>query len=131
MDHREMARAIGLARTLLGGFAAFFPRTACKLFLGSFEPEADAVLLMRGFGVRDAALGAGVLVALDGDGNAARWAEARPVTYAGDAIAAVLAPGLPASRRFLWIVSAGASAYLGGKAAAGITPVVVKVPGLR
>ncbi len=121
MNDREIARAIALARTLIGGFGALFPKTSVRLFLGEPAPSAASTLLMRGLGMRDAILGAGALTALEGDGkrdgSPARWVEAGAVADAGDALAAVLAGRLPASRRFLWIATAGGAAYLGSRAA--------------
>lgn len=102
--------AVGLALTLL-------PRTAWSRLVGH-EVGPASVLAVRMAGVRDLALGLGAVFAGRHDGAALRgWTEAGALADVGDAVAGLTSSALPASRRILMPLSAGAAAVAALKAA--------------
>jgi hypothetical protein len=118
MDERDVARLLGLGRTVLGGTMVLMPRKAVRGYMGENEVSFSAALSMRGLGARDIALGTGLLVALEDDGDVARWLEAGAIADAGDFLATLANfREMPTLRRLLWLATAGTATYLGLKVA--------------
>ena len=117
-DERELARLLGLGRMVIGATMLLMPRQAVKRYMGEEDPSWTAAMAMRGLGARDIALGTGLMVALEEDGDVARWLEAGAISDAGDFLATLSNfRELPSLRRFLWLLTAGSSTYLGLKLA--------------
>ena len=117
-DERDLARLLGLGRMAIGATMLLMPRQAVKRYMGEEEPSWTAAMAMRGLGARDIALGTGLMVALEEDGDVARWLEAGAISDAGDFLATLSNfRELPTLRRFLWLLTAGSSTYLGLKLA--------------
>ena len=113
MDDRDVARLLGLTRMAIGGVCALLPRRAIAVWGADPEPSPSARLAMRGLGARDFAIGLGTVVALEGDGNPARWLEAGAVADAGDAVAVLSSwAQLPGVKRALWLVGGVGGAAL-------------------
>ena len=114
----DSARALAWVRILVGGFLFFAPRTAAKLWTGEDEDDVTAVLAVRGAGARDAAVGAGLLIALERGAPVRGWLEAGAVIDAADAFGTLAAwRDLPRWRAVLLLASEVGSAYLGSQLA--------------
>lgn len=118
MEERELARMIGLGRTMLGITMVLAPRKAVRGYMGEQDPGFAASMAVRGLGARDIALGTGLLVALEDDDDVARWLEAGALADAGDFLATLANfRELPSWRRLMWLVTAGGATFLGVKLA--------------
>jgi hypothetical protein len=86
--------------------------------MGQNDPSFAASMAMRGLGARDIALGTGLLVAIENDGEVARWLEAGAIADAGDFISTLANfREMPSLRRLLWLATAGGATYIGLKLA--------------
>lgn len=118
MDEREVARLLGLGRTLLGVTMVLMPRRAVRMYMGQEDASFVGAMAMRGLGARDIALGTGLLVALEDDGDVARWLEAGAIADAGDFLSTLANfREMPTWRRLMWLLSAGGATFVGLKAA--------------
>lgn len=118
MEERELARVLGLGRTVLGITMVLAPRKAARGFTGEEDPGFTASMALRGLGARDIALGTGLLVALEEDRDVARWLEAGALADAGDLLATLSNfRELPTWRRLMWLLTAGSATFLGIKLA--------------
>jgi hypothetical protein len=114
MDDRELARMLGAGRVLIGLTMVLAPRRAVQGYVGEANPSFSATMLARGMGARDLALGTGLLVALENDGEVSRWLEAGALSDAGDFLSALAnLRELPTWRKVAWLLTAGGSTYLG------------------
>jgi hypothetical protein len=96
MDEREMARWLALGRINVGVSLFAFPGLAGGLWVGREAKSAGVRTFSRGFGMRDAIIGAGLFRALEGgDGDEIR----RWLLYGAAADAADLAGTLASWRR--------------------------------
>jgi hypothetical protein len=75
MDEREMARALAMARIGVGAGLFALPGLSAATWVGRDAKTAGVRTFSRGFGVRDAIIGAGLFRALEnGDGaEIRRW----------------------------------------------------------
>ena len=111
--------AIAQARGRIAVGAAFFlaPGLAGRTWVGGDAARPSAKLLARAFGVRDLALGLGVVIAIDRGAPVRGWLEASALSDAGDTVATLLgASAVPALMRpgvlALGIGSAAAAGWL-------------------
>lgn len=119
MHDRETARLFGAMRIGIGALMLVAPRWAARVWLG--EGAERAAPAVRSVGGRELALGAGLLIALDGRSSPRGWLEAAAVADATDAVASLLAyRRLPRGRRLPLVLSASAAAALGVKLAASV-----------
>jgi hypothetical protein len=115
VEPREIAIAQARGRIAVG--AAFFllPSLAGRTWIGGDATRATSKLLSRAFGIRDLALGLGVVIAIDRGAPVRGWLEASALSDAGDFCASLLAgdavPGL--SRAGVLALGAGSSALAG------------------
>lgn len=113
LDERDVARLLSFGRIGIGLFVALRPRRAIHLWLG----EAATPGLRhaaRSVAGRDIALGIGTLVALDNDGDVARWLEAQAMSDASDALAtATTFKHMPRRRRWLLLALPIAATIVG------------------
>jgi hypothetical protein len=118
MDDRELARMLGVGRVVIGLTLVLAPRKSVRGYVGDDNPSFAAEMLARGMGARDIALGTGLLVALENDGEVARWLEGGALADAGDFLSTLAhLRELPTWRRLAWLVTAGSSTFLGLKLA--------------
>jgi hypothetical protein len=114
MDEREMARWFGVARINVGAALFLVPSLSAATWVGRDAKTAGVRTFSRGFGARDAALGIGLLGALEADDVAAirRWLLLGALADAGDTIGTLASwRGLPRFRRLL--VLGGAAGFAG------------------
>jgi hypothetical protein len=118
MDERETARAISMARFVVGVACVLFPRRAARVWLGGDSSE-NLTVAMRAMGARDVAIAVGTIAALDNGGDVAGWLRAGVTADATDAASTLMAFGsLRGLRKWVWPVTAGAAAYVGLQLAA-------------
>lgn len=112
LDDEDLARLYGFTRLTLGAATVLMPSLVAKLWMGRGADEGVSRVALRGLGAREAALGFGLLVALERGQSPRRWLEAGAIADAGDALGTLSQRGsLPASR---WVVAtaiASASAW--------------------
>ena len=118
MEDRDLARMLGLGRVVLGATMVLAPRKSVRGYTGDEMQSFSAGMAMRGMGARDIALGMGLLVALDNDGEVPRWLEAGALADAGDFLSALANfRELPTLRRLMWLATAGTATFVGLKLA--------------
>ena len=112
MDEREMARMLGLTRTVLGVVGFLAPTKTIRAWIGQEAQPYPSNMIMRGFAARDAAIGIGLLAALENDGPVRGWLEASALSDLGDAVGTLSSwKDLPGVRRLLLLaVEVGAAA---------------------
>ncbi|HSL59889.1 MAG TPA: hypothetical protein VK866_18735 [Acidimicrobiales bacterium] len=115
MDHRHLSRLLALGRVALGVGLTVAPRRIGAAWVGDAADQPGATVLARALGVRDVALGVGVLGALDrGDPSVRHWVTWAAAADAVDAAASVLAFGtLPRGRRVAVVALATSAAVVG------------------
>jgi hypothetical protein len=114
MEPRD--RALLHARLRIGVGAAFvlFPGIAGRMWIGPDAARRPVKVLARAFGVRDLAIGLGVVIALDRGTPVRGWIEAGALSDVIDTCASVLAGGSihPAIR---WpVIAVGATSATAG-----------------
>jgi hypothetical protein len=65
MDEREMARALAIARVGVGAGLFLTPSLGAAMWVGRDAKSAGVRTISRGFGMRDAIIGAGLFRALE------------------------------------------------------------------
>ena len=118
LSEEDLARLLGWARVSFGVLAFAAPRWAAKLWTGEDITGTAAVMGLRSLGVRDAAFGLGLLIALKQDARVRGWLEAGALSDAGDALNTLMSRrGLPATRYLAGFLTAGGAAVLGRRLA--------------
>lgn len=119
MNEKEMARMLGLARLGLGVVGFLAPTKTIRGWIGQEAKPYPTNMVMRGFAARDAAIGIGLLAALEKDGPVRGWLEASALSDLGDAIGTLAAwKDLPGLRRLLLLAIEVGSAAVGMQLAA-------------
>ncbi|HEX2241284.1 MAG TPA: hypothetical protein VHJ82_09115 [Actinomycetota bacterium] len=114
MNERELARLLGWARVGLGVALFVAPRAFTRLWLGDRYLDAPARMALRGMGARDLILGAGLLRALERNGDARSWVEAGAAVDAADCLNSIASwDDLPRWRQLVTLATAGGAAALG------------------
>lgn len=110
----DLARGLGWIR-VLAGFALFlFPRLGTKTWTGENREDAPTSLAVRGMGVRDVAIGAGLLTAMERGAPVKGWLEAGAMVDAGDALGTLFSwRGLGKPRGVFWFAMEVGGAALG------------------
>ncbi len=119
MDVRDRIRTFGLIRLGLGAALFVAPRLGARIWSGEGDGTATAIA-MRGLGARDAALGMGLLMALERGGSLRGWLEASALADASDAASTLFARDITTWRRLVWTGVAASGVY----AAAQLIPVL-------
>jgi len=104
MDEREMARWLAVGRVNVGASLFAFPGLAGGTWVGREAKSAGVRTFARGFGVRDAIIGAGLFRALENGNNdeIRRWLLFGAAADAGDLVGTLASwRGLPPVRRML------------------------------
>ncbi len=112
----DLARGFGWLRVILGLGLFLFPRLTTNTWTGEKPLDAPTNLAVRGMGVRDMAIGAGLLTALERGAPVRGWLEAGAMVDAGDALGTLFSwRGLGKPRGVFWFLTEA------GSAAAGLT----------
>lgn len=85
MEERDLARLLAWGRIGIGAASALMPSTVARVWTGRAQPSFPTNMLAKGMGARDVALGAGLLVALEGNGSVKPWLMAGAAADAADA----------------------------------------------
>jgi hypothetical protein len=104
MDEREMARMLAIGRMAVGGGLFALPGLSASTWVGRDAQTAGVRTFSRGFGVRDAVIGAGLFRALEnGDTDEIRrWLLFGAAADAGDLVGTLASwRRLPPVRRTL------------------------------
>ena len=110
----ELARGLGWMRVLAGLALFILPRAGTRTWTGAREEEAPTQLAVRGMGIRDVALGTGLLVALERGAPVRGWLEAGAMADAGDAIGTLASwRGLGKPRGVFWFAMEVGAALFG------------------
>jgi hypothetical protein len=112
MEARSLARQLAVGRVVIGGALAIAPALAARGWVGEVADTPGAQALARGFGIRDVAIGAGALAALQNDRDVRDWMLAGAAADAADLVATVLV-----RRELPWLGRVG----IGALAATGAT----------
>lgn len=110
MATRELALINGRGRIAVGAALVAVPQTA-RLWIGGDAIDQPMTILVRALGARDAALGLGVVIALDRGAPVRGWLEACALADLVDLAATALAASSIPSR-----LARGAMAVAGGSA---------------
>jgi hypothetical protein len=108
VEPREIAIAQARGRIAVG--AAFFlaPGIAGRTWVGADGANKSSKLLSRAFGIRDLALGLGVVIAIDRGTPVRGWLEASALSDAGDFCATLLGLGTVPGISKLGVLALGA-----------------------
>jgi hypothetical protein len=114
MEPRDLALAHAGGRVLVGAAFVLAPGLAGRLWIGRDAGQRSVKVLARAFGVRDLALGLGVILALERGAPARGWIEGGVLSDAVDVSATLLAGGsIPAGVRRGALALGASSAVLG------------------
>lgn len=86
MEDRDLARLLAWGRIGIGVVGTLMPARFVRMWTGRMAPGFPTDMVTRGLAVRDLAIGAGLLHALDGGGNTRPWLQASAAADASDAI---------------------------------------------
>lgn len=73
MDHHQLARTLAAGRIAIGGSLLALPGLAGRTWVGGVASDGAAKVFIRAFGIRELALGAGTLGALDSGAPPRSW----------------------------------------------------------
>lgn len=119
MEDEDLARLYGLTRLTVGAATILAPSLVTKVWMGRGAEDAVSRVALRGLGAREAALGFGLLVALERGVAVRRWLEAGAIADAGDAFGTFSQrQSLAPSRWLIATAIAGASAWFSTQLAA-------------
>lgn len=110
----DLARGLGWIRVIAGVVLFLFPGLATKTWTGDNPDDAPTNLAVRGMGVRDVAIGAGLLSAMERGAPVRGWLEAGAMVDAGDALGTLFSwRGLGKPRGVFWFLTEAGSAAVG------------------
>lgn len=110
----DLARGLGWLRVIAGLVLFFMPKPATRTWTGEHADDAPTELSVRGMGIRDVAIGAGLLTALERGAPAKGWLEAGAMVDAGDALGTLFSwRGMGKPRGVFWFVTEVGAAALG------------------
>lgn len=114
LSDEDLARGLAWLR-VVAGFALFlFPRLGTRGWTGERAENAPTTLAVRGMGIRDVAIGAGLLTAMERGAPTRGWLEAGAMVDAGDALGTLFSwRGLGKPRGVFWFATEVAAAALG------------------
>ena len=91
IDARTLIRVLAAARVLVGTAMTVAPRPAARGWIGGLARKPAVQLLARGLGVRDSAMGVGVLLTVDDIDAVRPWLAGCAVADAIDCAASLAA----------------------------------------
>ncbi|MCX7620925.1 MAG: hypothetical protein N2037_08805 [Acidimicrobiales bacterium] len=109
MDYRQLLRQVSVARIAIGSALALVPGLAGRVWVGDGARDPATKVAIRALGIRDAAIGAGALHALETGVPPRPWTVAGAASDVVDAIGTVLALRCLPRRRALAIIAVAAS----------------------
>ena len=110
----DLARGLAWLRVLAGMLLFVMPKLGTRGWTGERSEDAPTELAVRGMGVRDVAIGAGLLTALERGAPARGWLEAGAMVDAGDALGTLFSwRGMGKPRGVFWFLTEAGSAVLG------------------
>lgn len=118
MDYRQLVRMIAAGRVVVGASLTLAPGFAGSQWLGDVARRPDAKVMIRAMGVRDMALGAGAIKALESGDPVRTWVLLGALSDVVDFAATALAlRHLGARRAVPVLVVAATAATIGALAA--------------
>jgi hypothetical protein len=121
MDERQLARFIAIGRIAVGTALTVLPGIVGRSWIGPAADDPGVKIMIRGLGIRDAALGLGTYRALASGERAEMWVAGSAASDAVDALASLLAIRHIGARRALpAIATAAGAAIVGARCAATI-----------
>jgi len=100
MDASDMAKSNAIGRIVFGTALIATPGLAARLWIGDHGDAPGVKVLARALGVRDLALGLGVLLAMKNDAPVRGWLEGAALADAVDfAATAAAGSGIPQASR--------------------------------
>ena len=100
MDPRDLARSQARGRVAIGAALVLAPGLAGRMWIGEDAARRAVKVFTRALGVRDLAIGLGVLLALERGAPVRGWLEAGTLSDAVDVAATLLAgDAIPADAR--------------------------------
>jgi hypothetical protein len=130
MEPRELALMHARGRIAVGAAFVLFPGLAGRMWIGSDAARRPVKVLARAFGVRDLAIGLGVVIALDRGAPVRGWIEAGALSDVVDTCASLLAGGsIPAAIRWPCVALGAGSAATGASLARHFDDTVEPIPG--
>jgi hypothetical protein len=112
MDEKDLARLLGVSRLGVGTILFLAPRRASRFWTGESPEMAVSHMAVRGIGIRDIAIGLGLLTALENDGRVRGWLEASALADAGDAASTLMSwKRFGNARKYGWLALEVAAAY--------------------
>ncbi len=107
----DLARAFGWLRILVGALLFLLPRLSTRMWTGDESDDAPTELAVRGMGVRDVAIGVGLVSAMEAGASPSPWLKTGAIVDAGDAFATMASwRGLGRPRGTFWFLTEVASA---------------------
>jgi hypothetical protein len=133
MEPRDLALAHARGRMLIGAAFVLAPGLAGRLWIGGDARRRSVKVLARAFGVRDLALGLGVVIALDRGAPVRGWIEGGVVSDTVDVSATLVAgDSIPANVRRGALALGAGSVLLGAALARAldqpVAPAEVQAP---
>ncbi len=117
MDYRQIVRMLAAGRVVVGTTLTVFPGFAGGMWIGEAAKDPGVKVMIRAMGIRDFALGAGMLQALSKGEPTKSWAGLCATADAVDALATVKgAPGIGFFKALPVVAVAATSAVLHGAA---------------
>lgn len=115
MDERDQARTNGIGRAVVGTGLVLAPGLAGRVWLGADASTDAAKVASRALGIRDLALGAGLVMALDKREPIRAWVAGAAAADAVDAAATLIAwRKLPRAGRLMVLAMAvGSAVHMG------------------
>ncbi len=110
MDHRQIMRAVAAGRIAVGAGLVVLPGVAGSRWIGDVATDRGVKVFARALGIRDLALGAGTLRALDAGEPARPWVALGVLADAVDLAATTLAIRALGPRRALPVIAVAAGA---------------------
>jgi hypothetical protein len=114
MDDRQIARFIAISRIAIGAALLALPGVAGDRWIGPAAKDPPVKVMIRGLGIRDAALGAGAYQALAAGRDVRPWLQAGMASDAVDAVAGLLAFRRIGAKRALPAIAVATGAALIG-----------------
>jgi hypothetical protein len=108
---RQLAASLAWVRVGIGAVAMVAPTVVARPWIGADASRRTTKVFARAMGIRDLALGLGVILALRHDAPVRGWVEGGGLADAGDALATLLSFGsLPRFSRWLVVATAAGAA---------------------
>jgi hypothetical protein len=100
VDAHDLAKSNAIGRIVVGAALVAAPAVAARAWIGDEAESPGAKVLARALGVRDLALGLGVLLAMKNDAPVRGWLEGAALADVVDLGATAAAgPGIPQASR--------------------------------